>query len=327
MNTSTMNYYDQPEVPVPTSDGFLSGTNEFMESNSAISNFAFIILVVVIFMIVMQIGINLIQYIFYPKTDVRLVRGMVDAQEEVEIKQDPRSNGAIPIYRSNDERGGIEFTYSVWMYVSDVNTDNNGEYAHVFHKGESNITSSEYNLGDEVINQGLNFPNNGPGVYLKRVSNSNTGNSNNTDEYDQAGVIVVMNTYPDETNAYQTNHIVEKVDISNIPLKNWVHLVLVVKGRNLDVYINGNIAKRHILTGVPKQNYGNIFVGRGFKGNISNLTYFNEAIGTRQIYNILRLGPDLRMTKNSNLMNKEFDYLSLDWFLGNSDNIAPDSTS
>ena len=45
MNTSTMNYYDQPEVPVPTSDGFLSGTNEFMESNSAISNFAFIILV------------------------------------------------------------------------------------------------------------------------------------------------------------------------------------------------------------------------------------------------------------------------------------------
>jgi hypothetical protein len=91
-----------------------------------------------------------------------------------------------------------------------------------------------------------------------------------------------------------------------------------VRGRNLDVYVNGNIAKRHILSGVPKQNYGNIFAGKGFDGNISNLTYFNEAIGTRQIYNILRLGPDLRMTNNANLLNKEFDYLSLDWFLGNS---------
>lgn len=320
-----MNYYEQPEIQPPAFNGFLSGTNEFMESNSAISKIAFIILIVIVFSFFLQIGTNLIQYIYYPKTDVRLIRGMMDAQEEVEIKQDPKSNGAIPIYRSNDERGGIEFTYSTWMYVDDVNTTNDRDYAHVFHKGESNIVSTGFVLGgEETINRGLNFPNNGPGVYLKRVPKSNTGNNK---EYDQAGLVVVMNTYPDETNAYQTNHIVEKVDISNIPLNNWVHLVVIVRGRNLDVYINGNIAKRHILSGVPKQNYGNIFVGRGFKGKISNLTYFNEAIGTRQIYNILRLGPDLRMTNHTNLLNKEFDYLSMDWFLGNSDNIAPATTS
>ena len=95
---------------------------------------------------------------------------------------------------------------------------------------------------------------------------------------------------------------------------------VVVRGRNLDVYVNGNIAKRHILTGVPKQNYGNIYVGsnNGFQGKLSNLTYFNQAIGTREIYNILRLGPDLRITRNANLLNKEFDYLSLNWFLGRS---------
>ncbi len=311
-----MNYYDQPQSQPSTFNGFLSGTNEFMESNSAISNFAFIILLVVMFMIIMQMGINLIQYIFYPKTDVRLIRGMIDASEEVEIKQDPRSIDSKAIYRSNDERGGIEFTYSTWVYVKNITTENDGELAHVFHKGEKNSASSDFEVGGVNINKGMNYPNNGPGVYLRKIRDAN--NNHDGDEYSQAGIVVVMNTYPDETNEYQANHIVEKVDIGNIPLNNWVHLVVLVRGRNLDVYVNGNIAKRHILSGVPKQNYGNIFAGKGFDGNISNLTYFNEAIGTRQIYNILRLGPDLRMTNNANLLNKEFDYLSLDWFLGNS---------
>ena len=144
---STMNYYEQPQSQSSTFNGFLSGTNEFMESNSAISNFAFIILLVVVFMIIMQMGINLIQYIFYPKTDVRLIRGMIDATEEVEIKQDPTSIDSKAIYRSNDERGGLEFTYSTWLYVKNITTENDGELAHVFHKGEKNSASSDFEVG------------------------------------------------------------------------------------------------------------------------------------------------------------------------------------
>ena len=77
---STMNYYGEPPQPQfqPKYNRFLSGTTEFMESNSAISNFAFLILVVVAFMICIQMGIAFIEYIFYPKTDVRLIRGMID---------------------------------------------------------------------------------------------------------------------------------------------------------------------------------------------------------------------------------------------------------
>tara|TARA_Y100000389_G_C17448262_1_gene512985 strand:- start:951 stop:1922 length:972 start_codon:yes stop_codon:yes gene_type:complete len=315
-----MNYYGESQPQPSTFNSFLSGTNEFMDSNSAISNFAYIILVVIIFVIVMQMGINIIQYIFYPKTDVRLIRGMMNASDQAEIKQDPRLSDSTPIYRSNDERGGLEFTYSTWLYVESLphsDQDDNDKLAHVFHKGEKKFVSQGYELnegaGATKIPQGMNYPNNGPGLYLRKHNNNNTSN-----EYSEVELVVVMNTYPDETNELETNHIVEQISVGNIPMRNWVHVVLMVRGRNLDVYINGNIAKRHILSGVAKQNYGNIYAGSngGFNGKLSNLTYFNESIGTRKIYDILRLGPDLRMTNNANLLNKNFDYLSLNWFLG-----------
>ena len=312
---STMNYYGEPPQPQfqPKYNRFLSGTTEFMESNSAISNFAFLILVVVAFMICIQMGIAFIEYIFYPKTDVRLIRGMIEANSQVEIIQDPSQIGSKTIYRSADERAGLEFTYSTWIFVEGMTTEV-GDLAHVFHKGERNFASTEFEVGGQEIPKGMNYPNNGPGVYLRKTAGDNADAA----EMDQADMVVVMNTFPDETNSLQSNHIVEQVDIGNIPLHNWVLVTVVVRGRNLDVYINGNIAKRHILTGVPKQNYGNIYAGSngGFRGKLSNLTYYNEAIGTREIYNTLRLGPDMRMTNNANLLNKNFDYLSLGWFLG-----------
>jgi hypothetical protein len=50
------------------------------------------------------------------------------------------------------------------------------------------------------------------------------------------------------------------VDIPNIPLKKWFHLVVMLKGKALDVYINGNLANRHKFTDIPKLNYGGFYV-------------------------------------------------------------------
>ena len=48
----------------------------------------------------------------------------------------------------------------------------------------------------------------------------------------------------------------------------------------LDVYINGSIIKSHHLHGVPKQNYGDVYIAPngGFAGYISNLWYYNYAL-------------------------------------------------
>lgn len=50
------------------------------------------------------------------------------------------------------------------------------------------------------------------------------------------------------------------VDIPNIPLKKWFHLVVMVKGRALDVYINGNLAARNKFNDIPKMNYGAFYL-------------------------------------------------------------------
>ena len=319
------NYYGEANPQQSRLNTFFSGTQEFMQSNSAITNFAFLIIVLIMFMILFQVSINLINYLFFPKSNVKLIDGMIDATQQVEIPQDPKINNSKSIHRSSNEHSGIEFTYTMWLYVKDINLDedidtqNNGNHTqrlqHVFHKGEKNINTSGMNIGDVHYQKGMNFPNNSPGVYLRRSKYSN-----HHLEAQQAELLVVMNSYPDKNDGIQQDHIIESVSIPNIPLQNWILVTVMVKDKNLDVYVNGNVAKRKVLSGIPKQNYGNIYAASngGFNGNISNLTYYNKALGTRQINDILRLGPNKKMTGNANILNTDFSYLSIDWFLGSS---------
>ena len=43
-------------------------------------------------------------------------------------------------------------------------------------------------------------------------------------------------------------------------MQKWVHLVIRVQNRTVDVYLNGVLTEEE-LTKVPKQNFGNIHVG------------------------------------------------------------------
>jgi hypothetical protein len=64
----------------------------------------------------------------------------------------------------------------------------------------------------------------------------------------------------------------------------------------------------------------------GFDGNTSSLKYYNYAINTRDIQNIIYKGPNLKMLDdNGNSNNKSnYDYLSLRWyFMGNKDGYNP----
>jgi hypothetical protein len=52
------------------------------------------------------------------------------------------------------------------------------------------------------------------------------------------------------------------VDIDNIPVNNWFHLVVSCKGNVLYVYVNGNLKRKLSLSGKtpPYQNYGNVYM-------------------------------------------------------------------
>ena len=121
------------------------------------------------------------------------------------------------------------------------------------------------------------------------------------------------------------NDINEEIKITDLPLNKWVNVIIRVDNRKLDVYINGRLTKRHILSGVPKQNYGDVYVAMngGFSGYISNLHYFNSALDTSHIQSIVDKGPNLKM-KSTDLTKTKPRYLSMRWFFaGNEDGYNP----
>ena len=265
------------------SNQYVSGTKEFLASNSLVAKFAFLLLVLFAFVAILRVGASALGWLLGPSDNPRLIKGMIDAKQMVTIPQDPKLKGSIPVLRSRDQRVGIVFNWSVWMYINDL-VYKEGQYRHVFHKGNDNI-----NFGGSKI--GMNFPNNGPGLYL--------GPKENT-------LVVVMNTF---------DTIGEEIEIENIPVKKWVNVILQCDGKNLDVYVNGTLARRHILSGVPKQNYGDVYVAMngGFDGYISELQYFNSDIGLARINAIVSGGPNLKMT-DSNLTESAPHYLSTRWY-------------
>jgi len=85
----------------------------------------------------------------------------------------------------------------------------------------------------------------------------------------------------------------ESCDIGNIPINKWFHLTVVVIGKYIDVYINGRLKKRCQFKGVPKQNYGDVYINQfqGFDGFLSNVRYFSNALPFYRIEQLVKDGP------------------------------------
>lgn len=264
---------------------YLSSSKEFLQSNSLIAKFSFLILVLLLFIFLMRLGISILGYLMGPSKNPYLVKGMKDAKSALRIAQDPNTPNAIPVYRSANEQQGMEFTWSVWIHIDDL-VYKEGTYKHIFHKGNNQINP-----------EGLNEPNNAPGVYIDKATNS---------------LVIVMNTF---------NHVMEHVEVSDIPLNKWILINLRVEGEVMDVFVNGSVAKRHRFQSVPKQNYGDVYVNLngGFSGYLSNLRYHNYALSVGQILSMNRGGPNMSMNSSKNQFPP---YFSSRWYLQNAGSVS-----
>jgi len=266
----------------------VGGTSDFLYSNSLVAKVCFLVLIVILFIFAARLGSRFLNWIVTPARNPILIDGMKDAKKLSIIHQNPSVGGSKPVLRSVNERHGLEFTWSVWLYIDDVSPNNKNSRKHIFHKGSSGklIDGDKYN---DINVSGLAFPNNGPGLYLHE-------NKNN--------LIVVMNTF---------DSVLEEVEIEDIPLNKWINVVLKVKGKKLDTYINGSIVNRHIFQSVPKQNYGDVYVNMnsGYSGMLSSLRYFDKALTGVEIENLVKTGPNMTATGDMNIFPK---YLSLRWF-------------
>ena len=210
---------------------------------------------------------------------------MIDAEKLVVVAQNPNTPGAMPILRSNNERDGLEFTWSVWLWVKNPPLSSSvaakpNQYKHVFSKGNDNISAD-----------GLATPNNAPGLYIGP---------------NYRELVVVMNTFDNPK---------EEIVIGDLPIEKWVNVIIRCDQHKLDVFINGMLTRRHVMKGVPKQNYDNVYVALngGFSGRISSLQYFAYDIGTTEIKSIVDNGPDLTEI-DPDLTKTMPYYLSFRWF-------------
>jgi hypothetical protein len=275
-----------PSNPNSFSVSSINVSQGFFEQNSLVSKFAFLILVLLLFLIFLRIGITILSYYFKPNQSPKLIKGMINAKQLMVIPQNPSETNAKTIYRSVNEQEGVEFTWSVWIYINDLTYQQN-MYRHIFHKGNNDLVGD---ASDKLF--GTNSPNNAPGLYIK--PNTNT-------------LVVMMNTF---------DVINKEVEVPNIPINKWVNVIIRCHTTTLDVYVNGTLARSIELSGVPKQNYGNVYVAMngGFDGYISNLWYYNYALGTAAIQQLAAKGPDTTIAGADGINVKNSKYLSMRWF-------------
>ena len=273
----------------------ISSSKDFLESNTLIAKTAFLLLVIILFFILLRISIVLLSWLLAPSQNMTLLNGMADATLPIVITQDPTSTTSMPIIRSTNQIFGMEFTWSIWMFIKPVQPTTKA-MQHVFSKGAGSNGTCDIKMKQ--------FSNNAPGLYLY---NTNT-------------LIILMDTvnkpacFPGDD-----------IEITNMPINKWFNVVIRITNDTLDVYINGRLTKRLVMTSVPNQNYDDVYIcsGGGFNGYVSDLKYFNSSIGTTQINALVSNGPNTSIN-SSNLKNNIPPYLSIDWYDENqtsSDNI------
>jgi hypothetical protein len=253
------------------------------------------IVVVYLIMLFIDVMYNYVNRLYLNRTELLPYTYNIE-DKSINIPQDPNVKGSKIVNLSENERTGIEFSYSFYLNVHPSAFRQEYGLNHIFHKGYSQ-----------------QFPLLAPGVYMR--SDTNT-------------LRVYMNTYKTWNNY---------VEIENIPVGKWVHVVIACSENALEVYINGNLAKKLPFDGfAPYQNYQDIccFSQRritlkkslvpsvdeaGFdvfgcvKGQISRLTYFRYALSYAEIQKLMNEGPSSKVD-SANININTPPYLDDTWW-------------
>ena len=198
---------------------------------------------------------------------------------------------AKQILPSDNERTGIEFAYSFYLLVNEATFDGEDKLHNVFYKGHDNNP----------------WPLLSPGVFV-------TGNSNT--------LRIIYSSFND---AYK------HIDIENIPVGKWFHIVLNYQKNALEVHVNGKLVKKlSFEDALPYSNFGNINIfsnaiktanlpnNRNIRfdgaitGKLSNLIYTRYALSFKEIKAFYDKGPSntTRVVSNDELP----PYLADSWW-------------
>lgn len=254
---------------------------------SSIYKTLLILLSLLLFLIIFNIGSKIIIYNSGINKEPMLIEGITDSDKNMVISSNPNIKNSIPILRSINQRSGIEYTWSCWFYIDDPFVSQETKYKRIFSKG----------VYDEK-NKGLKkLYNNSPGLYLNTLGEKNC-------------ITIVFTTY-----SKNKEDILEEYDICNIPIKKWVNCIITLQHNHVDVYINGIVKLSKKLKNVPVQNYYDTFIGdeNGFKGMISDVRYKSYAINYSEVQEIFLKGHSEEYIKDKKTSTSP-PRLSMDWY-------------
>ena len=289
---------DKSEISQPITK-WTAMTQEFLYANTAISKFVSFILSLLLFVILFQFGVGILQYFIGPQYNPYIINGMVPSNKQMVVSTNPNIASSVPIYRSVDAPQGIEFSWNVWFIVEDILSKSLNRTPLIFSKGTNSINSLH------ISDPNPKYINVSPGLFITLNDSSSDGKNGGN------SLTLVMDTYIE--NSTDANY--EIITIPNIPMQKWICCTIRVQGTYVDVYINGVLTKRTILINNPKQNYYDTYIGDsgGFNGYISSLRYYASAISYEEIQSLFASGPSLKIL-SSNIMPLSNDFLSMNWY-------------
>ena len=87
------------------------------------------------------------------------------------------------------------------------------------------------------------------------------------------------------------------IEVENIPLNRWVHLVVVTNIQTAEVYIDGTLKESKVLSSSIDNNNGDLWITQegGFNGLINQLKYFNRSLSYKEIKKLYSCGQLLAM--------------------------------
>ncbi len=158
-----------------------------------------------------------------------------------------------------DSNNTANFTYSIWFYINDWN----------YRYGEPKIV-----LGRMASPTEPQF-----GIVLGAMQND---------------LNISVETYPSTAQAQSnTAGSTHTCNVQNIPIQRWVHCLVSLYGKSMDVYIDGKLVRTCVLPGVAKVNTQTDVVVTpmgGFSGFTSNFQFWPNATNPQEAYNIYRKG-------------------------------------
>jgi hypothetical protein len=296
------------------SGGF--GLREFMESNSLVAKFAFILMVFIVFSVAVKLAIIGLSYLMLPTMSPYVLDGTANTEDlAMNISQDPAQKNSVFIARSMNEDGGLEYTWSAWFFVNQVPLERD-KWSRIFSKGGE---------GTKATADGIYYPNNAPGMYIRFSNDINATNPDRTDKGVNVSLMALVDvTGKTDSSGDKKKNLHEQLITTDIPMKNWVNAVVRVTNNVIDLYINGRLAQRRKTAGIPLQNYGKVNIGESkakdrFSGYISTIQYFNYSIGANKIKSIVDEGPIMKMVTSAggdtSATNNVGSYLSNHWYM------------